>query len=678
MKKNHIILFSILLFSITLKSQSLPTKTEVISVMKSVNDYWIAQNPSPGNNQWARAAYFTGNLDFYKVYPREKYLNYALLWANNNNWTLNGGTSTRNADNQTCGQVYIDLYKLDPNSPVSRISAIKTSIDNMLRGNTINDWWWVDALYMSMPVFARLGNLYDDDRYFQRLYQFYSDTKVTRALYNTTDKIWYRDGNFMQANDTTPSGKKIYWSRGNGWALAAHVRTLQQLPENHINRAEYIQTFQELASTLKDVQQKDGFWYSNLADPTYYGGPETSGTSFFTYGIAWGINNGLLDKNTYLPVIEKSWKALTEVSVQSNGFLAYVQGVGSEPKSSQPVTINSTADFGVGAFLLAGTEVVKLASGDMPVPTNMNMISVKAISKNQVEVRFSQKADPVSSRLITNYSIDKEININKIDAGSNDSTVVLNISNLVPGKYKLTIQNIKDTGTQFVENGESLSFAYSGIAGVSASGYEPNTSNTADKTLDFDFGTRWSCEGKGVWIQYDLGSVKQVNSVQLAYYSGSSRKAFLKIQLSTDLTDTTDVFNGETSGTTSELETYSFTPVSARYIRVIGYGNSASNWNSITEARITFDEYGTSLNTNELNNGITIYPNPCNGKQINLYVQDSGLKSSDIKIMEVSGKIISGYQADLSNNLISISNLSLQSGIYLLKYNNQTLRFSVF
>lgn len=677
MKKFSIYIVILLLFSLSLKSQQLPSKTEVIQVMKSVNDFWISQNPVPGNNQWARAAYFTGNMDFYKIYPKEKYLNYALLWANNNNWSLNGGTSTRNADNQTCGQIYIDLYKLDNQSSANRISAIKSNIDNMVNSSAVNDWWWVDALYMSMPVFARLGELYNDDRYYDKLYDLYNDTKVTRALYNTSDKIWYRDGSFMQVNDTTPLGNKIYWSRGNGWAIAAHVRTLQYLPLIHSDRAEYVQLIQEMASALIPIQQADGFWYANLADSSHYAGPETSGTAFFTYSIAWGINNGILDRETYLPVVQKAWKALTTISVQPSGFLAYVQGVGSEPKSSQPVTQNSTADFGVGAFLLAGSEVVKLSSGEMPVPSNLDLVSVKVVSGNQIQVKFSQKLEQESSLLIENYNIDNGVIINSIESGFNDSTVLINTSALLAGRYKLTVQGVKSIAGEVVEIGETRYFAFSGIANVTASGFEPNTANTPDKTLDFDFGTRWSCEGSNVWILYDLGEVKQVNSVQLAYFNGASRKSYFKIQLSTSLTDTTDVYMGETSGATTQLETFSFDPLDARYVKIYGYGNSSSKWNSITETRINYSEKGTGLNNHYLNSNSQVFPNPSNGSSFSVSISDPLSMSTEITINDILGKQISGFNVSIVENQLYVTGLSLQPGIYILNYNKKSVKFSV-
>lgn len=157
-----------------------------------------------------------------------------------------------------------------------------------------------------------------------------------------------------------------------------------------------------MAKALKDRQRSDGFWNCSLDDPNDYGGPETSGTSFFTYAIAWGINNNLLDSASYYPCIVKAWNALSTVAVQENGFLGYVQGVGSNPASSQPVTVNSTADFGVGAFLLAGSEIAQLAHGDITPPSNFYVKTIQAINDHGIQLNFSKAIDKtnLSSRTL--------------------------------------------------------------------------------------------------------------------------------------------------------------------------------------------------------------------------------------------------------------------------------------
>ena len=100
-----------------------------------------------------------------------------------------------------------------------------------------------------------------------------------------------------------------------------------------------------------------GFWHASLLDPASYPSPETSCTTFIVYSIAYGINEGLLDKEIYLPVMIKGWNALVS-AVEPNGKLGYVQQIGADPKK---VTRDMTEVYGVGAFLMAGNEIYKMA-----------------------------------------------------------------------------------------------------------------------------------------------------------------------------------------------------------------------------------------------------------------------------------------------------------------------------
>jgi len=653
MKKN--LLFGIVLaLSLNGYSQQLPTKSEIISKMKLVNDYWISQNSTPGNNQWARAVYFTGNMDFYKIYPKDSYLQYANLWAANNGWSLNTGTSTRNADNQICGQVYIDLYNLDAVKVPSKIAAIKTSVDNMVTGAKADDWSWVDALNMAMPVFARLGVLNNDTTYFQKMHQLYSNTKVTRGLFNTPVGLWYRDETYKPPY-TSKYGMDSYWSRGNGWAIAAQVRVLQLLPLNNPDRAEYILNIQQMAAALKDRQRTDGFWNPSLEDPNEYPGPETSGTAMFTYGIAWGINNGILDRTTYLPVVVNAWNGLVTTAVQTNGFLGYVQPVGAGPAYAAPT---STQDFGVGAFLLAGTEVQKLATGVLPSPTNFSSKSVQVIDNTHIKVTFNKKIDAVTALQPTNYVINNGITVTSVAKAGNDSASVLTISSMSYGAYQLQINNIVSADGFPIENGETKTFTNTGIVAVTASGFEAGTSNTADKTLDFDLTTRWSCSGTGQWILYDLGETKKVSSLDLAFFNGNVRKTYFTINLSTDGIDYTEVAPGPSSGSTSDLENYDFTDQPARYVKLICNGNSQSTWNSITETRINWTNTISGIQSTSANK-LNIYPNPMRGNQLHLQSDNTFAK---VIITDLAGKTV--YVSE--SNATVLSNVNLKSGAYTL------------
>lgn len=357
-------------------TQTLPDKHRVLQQMELANKYFMAKYPDPGlpittdktrpSNIWTRSVYYEGLMALYHLSPKHKFLKYADRWGESHQWNLPGGPATRNADNQCCGQTYIDLYTLQHQK--KQIGNIKESIDNMLQSNKIDDWWWIDALQMGMPVFAKLGVLYHDSRYFQRMYEMYTHTKTEEGggLYNSKDSLWWRDKSFVSPYKE-PNGENCYWSRGNGWVIAALVRVLQIMPESAIGYQAYKHTFMEMIQKIASLQRSDGFWNVSLLDPDYFGGKETSGTSLFVYGMAWGIHKGWLNREIYLPIVGKAWHGLTTYALHPDGMLGYVQGTGKEPKDGQPVTYNHVPDFedyGLGCFLLAGSEVYQLAPNE--------------------------------------------------------------------------------------------------------------------------------------------------------------------------------------------------------------------------------------------------------------------------------------------------------------------------
>ena len=229
----------------------------------------------------------------------------------------------------------------------------------------VNDWWWIDAIQMAMPIYAKFGKMTGEQKYYDKMWDMYSYTRNVHGeagMYNPKDCLWWRDQDFDPPYKE-PNGEDCYWSRGNGWVYAALGRVLDEIPTNETHRQDYINDFLAMSKALKKCQREDGFWNVSLHDPTNFGGKETSGTALFVYGMAWGVRNGLLDRREYLPVLLKAWNAMVKDAVHPNGFLGYVQGTGKEPKDGQPVTYKSVPDFedyGVGCFLLAGTEVYKL------------------------------------------------------------------------------------------------------------------------------------------------------------------------------------------------------------------------------------------------------------------------------------------------------------------------------
>lgn len=354
-------------------AQELPERDKVLEKMVLANDYFMNEFPDVGkklvtdavrpSNIWTRGVYYEGLMALHEIYPKEEFYDYAFSWAEFHDWGMRNGNTTRNADDQCCGQTYIELYKMSPDP--EKIRNIKTSIDMMVNTPQNDDWWWIDALQMAMPVFAELGVMYDDHSYFEKMYDIYMYTKNEHGdngLFNPEDGLWWRDSDFDPPY-TEPNGEDCYWSRGNGWVYAALVRVLDVIPEDAVGYDEYMNMYLEMTNAIRKVQREDGFWNVSLHDPDNYGGEETTGTALFTYGMAWGINNNVLSSSEYTPIVAKAWNAMAEESLHDNGFLGYVQGTGKEPKDGQPVTYDSVPDFqdyGLGCFLLAGSEIYKM------------------------------------------------------------------------------------------------------------------------------------------------------------------------------------------------------------------------------------------------------------------------------------------------------------------------------
>ena len=351
---------------------------EVLGTMTKVNAYFMKkyadyrmpsfQKKVRPSNIWTRTVYYEGLLAMYSIYPLEEYYEYALGWANFHEWGFHRGTTTRHADNYSPGQIYLDLYKICPND-AEKIRKTRANIDMLTNTPQVNEWWWIDAIQMGGPIFAKMGHLTGEQKYFDKLWAMYEYTRNEHGdngMFNPKDGLWWRDQDFDPPYKE-PNGANCYWSRGNGWVYAALARIMDEIPADEKHRADYLNDFLTMTEAIKKCQRTDGFWNVSLHDPNHFGGKETTGTSLFVYGLAWGINHGLLDKAEYLPIVEKAWHAMVKEAVHDNGFLGYVQGTGKEPKDGQPVTYDSVPDFedfGIGCFLLAGSEVYKLAEAE--------------------------------------------------------------------------------------------------------------------------------------------------------------------------------------------------------------------------------------------------------------------------------------------------------------------------
>lgn len=349
-------------------------KEQVIDDLVTVNNKWQSEHPDAREWPfWHNAAYHIGNLAAYKLTDKKDYLDYTITWAEHNEWQ---GAKSENpeewkfmygetddyvlfGDWQACFQVYIDLYELEPAE--YKIARAKEVMSYQVGTDEDGYWWWIDGLYMVMPVMPRMYELTGNEIYLEKLFEYYSFTK--EQVYDEEAGLWYRDAKYIYPEHKTKSGKKDFWSRGDGWVFAAHARTLDKLTEDAPYRDEYIEVFKSMAEALKAAQQPEGYWTRSLLDPEQAPGPETSGTAFFTYGMLWGMNAGILPIDEYESVAFKAWDYLSETAIQPDGTLGYVQPIGEKAADGQIVNENSTSDFGVGAFLLAATEMVHYLEG---------------------------------------------------------------------------------------------------------------------------------------------------------------------------------------------------------------------------------------------------------------------------------------------------------------------------
>jgi len=343
-------------------SSSLPTAAVALSTAELVNTYWATNYPyTVMDRTWDDAAYLTGAMRLLEETDAPAVDTYVENWGNRFSWnkpTRGGFPGAYHADDQLCGQVYADYYEYEGSTDPSKISNIKANLDAQIALlPAVNYWTWCDTVYMAPATFTKMGVIQGDNSYHDAANDFWTFCRSTWSggLYDETSHLWYRDENWFYPANQTANGSKVFWSRGNGWVFAGLARVLTDLPSDSPYRTEYETVFTEMAVALAACQRDDGFWGSNLLDATDPPYPETSGTSFFTFGFSWGVNNGLLDRATYAPVIGKAWNALAGRAISASGKLGWVQQIGQSPYDDW--TAGDEKPYAVGAFVQAGVEI---------------------------------------------------------------------------------------------------------------------------------------------------------------------------------------------------------------------------------------------------------------------------------------------------------------------------------
>ena len=344
------------------ESDSIFTKQGALTIMQRVADWQLNDYATNGFKHraydWTNAACYTGLMELSRMNVSDKYSKFLIAVGDSLNW--NTGPRRFHADDYCIGQTYSNLYmqfkdpKMIANFRQQADSIVALPHDESLEWkNKIaeREWAWCDALFMGPPALSYLSTATGDKKYLNMATKLW--WKATDYLYDPKEHLYYRDQTFFDKKES--NGERVFWSRGNGWVLAGLVRVLQNLPPNDPQKKKFIKLYKDMSERVASLQQPDGSWHASLLDPATYPAKETSGTGFYTYALLWGVNNGILKKKKYWPVIEKGWKALAS-SVRADGMLGYVQAIGAAPGHSDE---NTTEVYGVGAFLLAGSEMYK-------------------------------------------------------------------------------------------------------------------------------------------------------------------------------------------------------------------------------------------------------------------------------------------------------------------------------
>lgn len=351
-------------------AQELPVKAQVYNDMQRVAK-WQIENYKPryGDLDWTTGALFLGMVRWASIAEQSgndaSFYDWLIGLGEKNHWNVKN--RRYHADDIAVAQNYLQLYHrfkrpemIAPTRKradwvISHNPKDYTMDLNYRDSTTLFRWTWCDALFMAPAVYLQLYNITGQKKYIKFMHQEYM--ACYDYLYDKEEKFFYRDCNFFPEKKREANGKKIFWGRGNGWVLGGLCEILRDMPEKCKYKPFYKQLFIDMVTRVAELQQPDGFWRASMLDPDSYPSPETSCSGFFTYALAFAVNEGYLPRETYMPVVLKAWKAMVS-AIEPGGKLGYVQPIGADPRK---VTRDMTEVYGVGAFLLAGSEIYRMA-----------------------------------------------------------------------------------------------------------------------------------------------------------------------------------------------------------------------------------------------------------------------------------------------------------------------------
>jgi unsaturated rhamnogalacturonyl hydrolase len=433
----------------------------IVNVMKRLAKYRITRPYNQISNNWDGGAYLTGVMALYYSTQDTSYLNFAKQWSQNYNWTPWSGVNTVNADNICCTQTYSEIFLLNPIASNNfMINQTKQNLTNFFDVRKITPpyldqvgWWWCDALYMAPPAIVRYVKASNEPRFLDSLDRYW--WSVSSFLYDTTYHFYYRDkGFFFDLNGAVDykharNGKPVFWSCGEAWVIGGLARVLDYMPSNYPTRPKWEKQFKDMCAAIKTEQgfnntAYDGLWTTSMLDHPDYPYPETSGSAFFCFAMAWGVRNKLLDSATYTPCINKAWRDLVK-NIGADGRLLRCQHIDWMPRQDLSGDQNNSSPEGEGAFLLAGYEMYLRAKGASAVLPTAAIVKKNAealiVHGTVVSLRLENPA--VASMKIFaadgRLALDLSSRVRQMRQGTN--TLSLTGLCLAPGVYRVVMNN---------------------------------------------------------------------------------------------------------------------------------------------------------------------------------------------------------------------------------------------
>ncbi|GLQ74256.1 glycoside hydrolase family 88 protein [Vibrio penaeicida] len=620
------------------------TPNDMLNTSKLVHDYWVDNgfydSQYTPNANWIYGTYHIGEFEYFKLTGNGKAWDNTLRWAREFSYEPHGSCATKNADHQVAGQVFFELAPL-ANEPDGILDCLKESVMEVVNSTYTRHWSWADALYMAPAVWPLMADTLSSESekevVYQSLYtQFQSAHDV---LWNEDYDLWARDGRYVFPKNPSPDGNPMFWSRGNGWVYGGIARLLDRLPEDAPHYDEYVTNFVKMSAALKNAQLADGFWGADLIEPHHINAPESSGTTFFVYGMAIGIRLGILDAETYMPVIEKGWLALANTALQDSGRLGWAQGVAHEPYMAY-ARAGSSQPYTVGSYLAASGEIYHLLSDNNiaenksvtcssePQPTSAacsqavdgNFAGHKRWSANEfpswIEIDLGEVSELSAFRGSFYADRDYQYTVEvKVDSGSQYELVLDQLDNTdgrasligLPdntfGRYvRVTVEDAATYNGSWVSIRELEVFGKpSTLESVSLNkpvtcSDEPQPQYSCNQVVDGSdsAGDRWSAMTFPQSVEVDLGSLYTLNGFALSAVNNREYNFNIEVK-ATEAADyqlISDVVGGDGTGQYQAL-----TPVIARYAKltVTGIADNSSNWVSLREWDLFGREYSPAI-----------------------------------------------------------------------------------